>query len=103
MWSMFGLLLEHGGLPNTLASCRLLACVYQVFMAPQPHGCAFGTQLNFIRTCPFQAKDKIMLLIQKLGGRIVRPNGTRYRSWEENLKERRECHSSRYSCYFTTG
>ena len=49
------------------------AARYQRFMAPQPHGCAFGTQLNFIRTCPCQTKDKIMLLIQKLEGRFVRP------------------------------
>ena len=31
------------------------------------------TQLNFVRTCPCQAKDKIRLLIQKLGGKSVRP------------------------------
>ena len=31
------------------------------------------TQLNFVRTSPCQAKDKIRLLIQKLGGKRVRP------------------------------
>jgi len=31
------------------------------------------TQLNFIRACPNQTKDKIMLLIQKLGGEFLRP------------------------------
>ena len=31
------------------------------------------TQLNFVRTCPCQAKDKIRLLIQKLGWKSVRP------------------------------
>jgi hypothetical protein len=41
------------------------------FMAPQPHG-AFGTQLNFIRACHYQTKDKIRLLFQKLEGKFVR-------------------------------
>jgi hypothetical protein len=36
-------------------------------------GAPFGTQLNFIRTCPCQAKDKIRLLTQKLEEGFVPP------------------------------
>ena len=46
---------------------------YQSLRAPQPRGCAFGNATEFCPHIPCQAKDKIRLLIQKLGGKGVRP------------------------------
>jgi hypothetical protein len=46
---------------------------HQSLLAPQSQGCAFGNATEFCPHMPWQAKDKIRLLIQKLEGSFMPP------------------------------
>jgi hypothetical protein len=62
--------------------CRYTLSVIKACLAPpRASRDAFGSQLNFIRKCPYQAKDRVRLLADK-----IRLLADRYR--DQKLEER---------------
>ena len=57
-------------IPNSFAYCRKKTCVIKDCWLRSREAALLETQLNFVRTCPGQTKDKIRLLIQKLEGNV---------------------------------
>ena len=57
-------------IPNSFAVLSQETCVIKCCWLRSREAALLETQLNFVRTCPCQAKDKIRLLIQKLEGSV---------------------------------
>ena len=55
---------------NSFADCRKKRASSKGCWLRSREAALLETQLNFVRTCPGQAKDKIRLLIQKLEGNV---------------------------------
>jgi hypothetical protein len=55
---------------NSFANCRKKRASSKVHWLRSREAALLETQLNFVHTCPCQAKDKIRLLIQKLEGSV---------------------------------
>ena len=55
-------------IPNCLVGYGKGGCIIKVCWLRE--AALLETQLNFVRTCPGQTKDKIRLLIQKLGRKV---------------------------------